>query len=322
MCGIVGYLGNGSAVDVRDGEFFTGVTSGAMPVLFDLLKKLEYRGYDSAGIAILNDENDEILTYKTEGSVDDLISITPDLGGHIGIGHTRWATHGKPSTGNAHPHSDGTGRIALVHNGIIENYAEIKDKLIDSRHEFRSETDTEVLPHLIEEYYDGDLESAVRNALSMVRGSYALAAICVDDPGKIVVARKDSPLVVGLGDGGVFIASDVSGILKYTRDVIFMNDGEIGVITDAGIDITTLDGVSVEKKIETIEWDPEAAEKSGYEHFMLKEIFEQPDTIRDTFSGRISADGIDLGVALPNVRRIVIHPSSGTQTRSSIAAIS
>jgi glucosamine--fructose-6-phosphate aminotransferase (isomerizing) len=192
MCGIVGYLGNASGVDVRDGEFFTGVTSGAMPVLFDLLKKLEYRGYDSAGIAILNGENDEIRTFKTEGSVDDLISITPDLGGHIGIGHTRWATHGKPSTMNAHPHSDGTGRIALVHNGIIENYTEIKDKLIDSGHEFRSETDTEVLPHLIEEYYDGDLESAVRNALSMVRGSYALAAISVDDPGKIVVARKDS----------------------------------------------------------------------------------------------------------------------------------
>jgi len=306
MCGIVGYLGNASGVDVRDGEFFTGVTSEAMPVLFDLLKKLEYRGYDSAGIAILNDENDEIRTSKTKGSVSDLISITPELGGRIGIGHTRWATHGKPSTRNAHPHSDGTGRIALVHNGIIENYTEIKDKLIDSGHEFRSETDTEVLPHLIEEYYDCDLESAVRNALSMVRGSYALAAISVDDPGKIVVARKDSPLVIGLGAGGFFVASDASGILKYTRDVIFMNDGEIGVITDSGVDITTLDGVSVEKKIETIEWDPEAAEKSGYEHFMLKEIFEQPDTIRDTFSGRISADGIDLGVALPNVRRIVI----------------
>ena len=290
MCGIVGYIG----------------TSGARPVLFDLLKKLEYRGYDSAGIAILNGESDEIRTFKTEGSVDDLISITPDLGGYIGIGHTRWATHGKPSTKNAHPHSNGTGRIALVHNGIIENYAEIKDKLIDSGHEFMSETDTEVLPHLIEDCYNGDLESAVRNALSMVRGSYALAAICVDDPGRIVVARKDSPLALGLGDGGFFAASDVSGILKYTRDVIFMNDGEIGVITDSGIDITTLDGVSVEKKIETIEWNPESAEKSGYEHFMLKEIFEQPDTIRDTFSGRISAEGIDLGVTLPNVRRVVI----------------
>ncbi|MEA1895623.1 MAG: glutamine--fructose-6-phosphate transaminase (isomerizing), partial [Euryarchaeota archaeon] len=290
MCGIVGYIG----------------TSEAMPVLFDLLKKLEYRGYDSAGIAVMSGENDEIRTSKTEGSVDDLISITPATGGHIGIGHTRWATHGKPSTMNAHPHSDGTGRIALVHNGIIENYVEIKDKLIESGHEFKSETDTEILPHLIEEYYDGDLESTVRNAISMVRGSYALAAVSVDDPGRIVVARKDSPLVIGLGDGDFFVASDVSGILKYTRDVIFMNDGEVGLITDSGIDITTLDGVSVEKKIETIEWDPEAAEKSGYEYFMLKEIFEQPDTIRDTFSGRISADGIDLGAVLPNVRRIVI----------------
>ncbi|RLG31267.1 glutamine--fructose-6-phosphate aminotransferase, partial [Methanosarcinales archaeon] len=197
MCGIVGYIG----------------TSEAMPVLFDLLKKLEYRGYDSAGIAILNNGNDEIRTSKTEGSVDDLISITPDLGGHIGIGHTRWATHGKPSTMNAHPHSDSTGRIAFVHNGIIENYIEIKDTLIKLGHEFKSETDTEVLPHLIEEYYDGDLESAVRSSLSMVRGSYALAVISVDNPGKIVVARKGSPLVIGLGGDDFFVASDVSGIL-------------------------------------------------------------------------------------------------------------
>ncbi|MEA1943910.1 MAG: glutamine--fructose-6-phosphate transaminase (isomerizing), partial [Euryarchaeota archaeon] len=284
---IVGYLG----------------TSEAMPVLFDLLKRLEYRGYDSAGIAIVNES---VETFKTRGSVDDLRSIAPDIKGCIGIGHTRWATHGKPSSENAHPHCDCTGSIAVVHNGIIENYTEIKDKLIDSGHEFRSETDTEVLPHLIEEYYDGDLESSVRNALSVVRGSYALAAVSADDPDKIVVARKDSPLVLGLGDGSFFVASDVSAILKYTKNVIFMDDGEIGAIKKDGISITTLKGVPVEKKIETIEWDPESAEKSGYEHFMLKEIFEQPDIIRESFSGRISADGVDLGLTLPDAKRIII----------------
>jgi len=287
MCGIVGYLG----------------TSEAMPVLFNLLKRLEYRGYDSAGIAIMNES---VETFKTRGSVDDLRSIAPDIKGCTGIGHTRWATHGKPSSENAHPHCDCTGSIAVVHNGIIENYIEIKGKLIDSGHEFRSETDTEVLPHLIEEYYDGDLESSVQNALSVVRGSYALAAVSADDPDKIVVARKDSPLVLGLGDGGFFVASDVSAILKYTKNVIFMDDEEIGTIKKDGISITTLKGVPVEKKIEMIEWDPESAEKSGYEHFMLKEIFEQPDIIRETFSGRISADGVDLGLTLSDVKRITI----------------
>jgi len=287
MCGIVGYLG----------------TSEAMPVLFNLLKRLEYRGYDSAGIAIMNES---VETFKTRGSVDDLRSIAPDIKGCTGIGHTRWATHGKPSSENAHPHCDCTGSIAVVHNGIIENYIEIKGKLIDSGHEFRSETDTEVLPHLIEEYYDGDLESSVQNALSVVRGSYALAAVSADDPDKIVVARKDSPLVLGLGDGGFFVASDVSAILKYTKNVIFMDDEEIGTIKKDGLSITTLKGVPVEKKIEMIEWDPESAEKSGYEHFMLKEIFEQPDIIRETFSGRISADGVDLGLTLPDVKRITI----------------
>jgi len=287
MCGIVGYLG----------------TSEAMPVLFNLLKRLEYRGYDSAGIAIMNES---VETFKTRGSVDDLRSIAPDIKGCTGIGHTRWATHGKPSSENAHPHCDCTGSIAVVHNGIIENYIEIKGKLIDSGHEFRSETDTEVLPHLIEEYYGGDLESSVQNALSVVRGSYALAAVSADDPDKIVVARKDSPLVLGLGDGGFFVASDVSAILKYTKNVIFMDDEEIGTIKKDGISITTLKGVPVEKKIEMIEWDPESAEKSGYEHFMLKEIFEQPDIIRETFSGRISADGVDLGLTLPDVKRITI----------------
>ena len=287
MCGIVGYLG----------------TSEAIPVLFNLLKRLEYRGYDSAGIAIMNES---VETFKTRGSVDDLRSIAPDIKGCTGIGHTRWATHGKPSSENAHPHCDCTGSIAVVHNGIIENYIEIKGKLIDSGHEFRSETDTEVLPHLIEEYYDGDLESSVQNALSVVRGSYALAAVSADDPDKIVVARKDSPLVLGLGDGGFFVASDVSAILKYTKNVIFMDDEEIGTIKKDGISITTLKGVPVEKKIEMIEWDPESAEKSGYEHFMLKEIFEQPDIIRETFSGRISADGVDLGLTLSDVKRITI----------------
>ena len=287
MCGIVGYLG----------------TSKAVPVLFDLLKRLEYRGYDSAGIATIGSS---IQTFKTEGSVDDLVSITPDLAGCIGIGHTRWATHGVPSSENAHPHCDNAGNIAVVHNGIIENYIELKDDLIGSGHEFRSETDTEVLPHLISEYYNGDLESSVRNALSKVQGSYALAVISTDDPGKIVVARKDSPLALGLGDGEFFVASDASGILKYTKNVIFMNDGEIGVISGGGVEITTMDGARVDKRIETLGWDAEAAEKSGYDHFMQKEIFEQPISIRETFSGRISSEGVSLDVPVPNARRVVI----------------
>ena len=287
MCGIVGYLG----------------TSKAVPVLFDLLKRLEYRGYDSAGIATIGSS---IQTFKTEGSVDDLVSITPDLAGCIGIGHTRWATHGVPSSENAHPHCDNAGNIAVVHNGIIENYIELKDDLIGSGHEFRSETDTEVLPHLISEYYNGDLESSVRNALSKVQGSYALAVISTDDPGKIVVARKDSPLALGLGDSEFFVASDASGILKYTKNVIFMNDGEIGVISGGGVEITTMDGARVDNRVETLEWDAEAAEKSGYEHFMQKEIFEQPISIRETFSGRISSEGVSLDVPVPNARRVVI----------------
>ncbi|HIE30798.1 MAG TPA: glutamine--fructose-6-phosphate transaminase (isomerizing), partial [Methanosarcinales archaeon] len=287
MCGIVGYLG----------------ASEAVPVLFDLLRRLEYRGYDSAGITILNGI---ILTSKAEGRVDDLASITPEIRGCTGIGHTRWATHGRPSPENAHPHCDCKDTIAVVHNGIIENYIELKDKLIDSGHKFRSETDSEVLPHLIEECYDGDLESSVRSALSMVRGSYAIAVVSAYAPDRIVVARRDSPLVVGLGSDGYFVASDVSAIIKHTKDVIYMGDGEIGVIKRDGVNFTTLGGVFIEKNIDTIEWDTEAAEKSGYEHFMLKEIFEQPAVIRETFSGRISSDGIDLDAALPNVRRIVI----------------
>ena len=287
MCGIVGYLG----------------ISEAVPVLFDLLKRLEYRGYDSAGIATVSSS---IQTFKTEGSVDDLVSITPDLTGCIGIGHTRWATHGVPSSENAHPHCDNAGNVAVVHNGIIENYIELKDELIGSGHEFISETDTEVLPHLISEYYNGDLESSVRNALSKVQGSYALAVISTDDPDKIVVARKDSPLVLGLGDSEFFVASDASGILKYTKNVIFMNNGEIGVISGGGVEITTMDGARVENRVETLEWDAEAAEKSGYDHFMQKEIFEQPISIRETFSGRISSEGVRLDVPVPNARRIVI----------------
>ncbi|MCD6207158.1 MAG: glutamine--fructose-6-phosphate transaminase (isomerizing) [Methanosarcinales archaeon] len=289
MCGIVGYLG----------------TLEAMPVLFDLLKRLEYRGYDSAGIAIAGNS---IRTSKTKGSVDDLVSVTPNVHGNIGIGHTRWATHGRPTSANAHPHCDDARGIAVVHNGIIENYTEIKERLIGRGYEFRSETDTEVLPHLFGEHYCGDLEASVREALSDVRGSYALAAICESEPDKIVVARKGSPLVLGVCGSDFFVASDVAGILKYTRDVIFVEDGEIGVITGDGIRLTTLDGTPVERDVETMDLDPEAAEMSGYEHFMLKEIFEQPAVIRETFSGRVSSGGIDLdlGMDLRDVERIVV----------------
>jgi glutamine---fructose-6-phosphate transaminase (isomerizing) len=273
MCGIIGYIGNRNAVNV----------------ILDGLKKLEYRGYDSAGIAFFTGKGVEVIRCK--GKIRDLASIVD--AGHVesnaAIGHTRWATHGKPSEENAHPHrSDG---IVVVHNGIIENYLPLKKKLISKGYTFTSDTDTEVLCHLIEEYAGTlPLEDAVRAALKEVKGAYAIAVINEKEPGKIVGVRKDSPLVVGLGDGEYFIASDVPAFLSYSRDVMFLGEEEMVVLTGDGVVVTTLDGTPVQKDVKTVTWSPAMAEKGGYSHFMLKEIFEQPRAVADTFRGRFSAE--------------------------------
>ncbi len=274
MCGIVGYIGEKSVV----------------PILIEGMKKLEYRGYDSAGIAVI--ENKKIVVSKSVGRLanleNKLSAYTPE--GAIGIGHTRWATHGRPSNKNSHPHNDCTGEFAVVHNGIIENYIELKEELEAQGHKFKSETDTEVLPHLIESLYQGNLEAAVRQVLAKVEGSYAMVVLAKKEPGKLVAARKDSPLVVGLGKGEYFLASDIPAILNHTRDIYIINDGEIVVLTKTGVNITDMSGQSVAKEVFHVDWDAVAAEKGGYPHFMLKEIFEQPKAVRETLGGRLSAD--------------------------------
>ena len=274
MCGIVGYIGPRSVV----------------PVLLDGLKKLEYRGYDSAGVAVI--ENNKILVVKSVGKIakleEKIEAYTPE--GNVGIGHTRWATHGRPSDVNSHPHTDCTGKFAVVHNGIIENYLELREWLESEGHEFVSETDTEVLPHLIEHFYQGNLEDTVREVIKKLEGSYAMVVLAKKEPGKIVAARKDSPLVVGLGKGEFFLASDVPATLAYTRDNYIINDGEIVVLTAKGVSVTDEEGNEVKKEIFHVDWDVVSAEKGGYPHFMLKEIYEQPKAIRETFSGRLSND--------------------------------
>ena len=273
MCGIVGYIGPQAAV----------------PILIDGLRKLEYRGYDSAGIAVL--ENG----IRVEKKVGKLAALEQALEGktftaNTGIGHTRWATHGKPSDENSHPHGDCSGRFAVVHNGIIENYLHLREWLKDEGHNFISETDTEVLPHLLEQYYQGDLTEAVRQVIAKVRGSYAMVVLCSEEPDKIVVARQDNPLVVGLGENENFLASDIPALLRYTRSIMILEDGEIAVLTADKVTVTDRDGQPVDKKVIEVTWKPEQAEKQGYEHFMLKEIFEQPKVLRDTLRGRISDD--------------------------------
>ncbi|ACV61526.1 glucosamine/fructose-6-phosphate aminotransferase, isomerizing [Desulfofarcimen acetoxidans DSM 771] len=273
MCGIVGYIG----------------TQEAVPILIDGLKKLEYRGYDSAGIAVL--ENG----IRVEKKVGKLAALEESLEGitftaQTGIGHTRWATHGKPSDENAHPHTDCTGKFAVVHNGIIENYLHLRDRLKEEGHEFISETDTEVLPHLLEKYYRGDLVEAVRLVIQQLRGSYAMVVLCMEEPDKIVAARQDSPLVVGLGENENFLASDIPAILKYTKRALILEDGEIVVLTADKVTVFNRSNHEVDKKVFEVPWKAEQAEKQGYEHFMLKEIFEQPKVLRDTVRGRISDD--------------------------------
>ncbi len=275
MCGIVGYIGPKPVV----------------PVLLDGLRRLEYRGYDSAGVAVV--QSGKIEIRRSAGkliNLENAIQGKP-LAGLYGLGHTRWATHGRPTEENAHPHRDGSGRIVVVHNGIIENYLEIKKELIAEGHKFESETDTEVVAHLVQKEWKNDgLENAVLRAMKRVRGLFALVLLSADDPEKLVTVRNGPPIVVGIGDGEYFVASDVPAILSHTRDVVFLEDREMAVLTAKGVTFTSLDGVVVERRPTRVTWDPISAEKAGYKHFMLKEIFEQPSAVRETVLGRASLE--------------------------------
>ncbi len=275
MCGIVGYIGGREAADF----------------LMDGLAKLEYRGYDSAGIAVYN--NGAIAVRKKQGRLVNLANEVKahPVSGTVGIGHTRWATHGGPSDVNAHPHTDEKGNFAIVHNGIIENYMELKEELLAKGYHFKSETDTEVVAHLCADMYDGDFTRTVRNVLARLRGSYSLVFMCKFEPDKIICSKKDNPLIVGLGKGENYIASDIPAILNYTRKTYIMNDGEIAIVQKNKVWVTDLEGKPISKKVFEVNWDAEAAEKGGFEHFMLKEIYEQPKAIRDTMSCRITKDG-------------------------------
>jgi len=296
MCGIVGYIGSRKA----------------SPILLSGLKKLEYRGYDSAGVCTIN--NKDVLIKKDIGKIEEIdkkINLG-NLEGDIGISHCRWATHGKVSKENAHPHTDCSGKIAIVHNGIIENYNELKKELEKKGHKFKSETDTEVIAHLIEENYDGDLKEAVLKALKKLGGSYALGVIHSDFDG-LIAARNESPLIVGVGKDENFISSDVPAILEHTKKVIYLDNEEIAVLGKDRVEIFDLDGNKKEKKIEEIEWNAEQAQKQGYKHFMLKEIFEQPQAITETISGRLEDSDVlikdEIGLSegeIKGIKRIII----------------
>jgi glutamine---fructose-6-phosphate transaminase (isomerizing) len=277
MCGIVGYVGNKQVV----------------PLIIDGLRKLEYRGYDSAGIAVVN-EGHELEIRRAEGklrNLEETIRLSP-LDGTYGIGHTRWATHGRPTEENAHPHRDCTGRVVVVHNGIIENYLQLKDRLRNSDHRFVTETDTEIIAHLIEEQLrqKQSFEEAVRSAVVELRGIFALSIINADEPDTIIAVRQGPPVVIGLGDREFFVASDIPPILHHTRDVFFLGDGEIAIINKDAVRVTDFEGNAVQPSIQRITWDPIMAEKGGFKHFMLKEIYEQPRSVRDTVQGRVSLD--------------------------------
>ncbi len=278
MCGIVGYIGNRRAVDF----------------LLEGLSKLEYRGYDSAGIAIY--DGNRIRVEKSVGRLAALRDkISEDMPeGTLGIGHTRWATHGRPSDRNSHPHTDCTGDFVVVHNGIIENYLSLKEELIELGHEFKSETDTEVVAHLLEEVYNGDFEASVREVLHRIEGSYSLVFMSKKQPDLLICTKQDNPLVIGLGEGENFIASDIPAIIQRTRRTFIMNDGEVAVVKKDSIAVTNRQGEPINKKVFQVNWNAEAAEKGGYEHFMLKEIHEQPKAVKDTMSQRISKDGFSI----------------------------
>jgi glucosamine--fructose-6-phosphate aminotransferase (isomerizing) len=275
MCGIIGYIGPKPVV----------------PIILDGLKRLEYRGYDSAGIAVVNDGHMEIRRSAGKLSNLELAVARSPLDGQYGLGHTRWATHGRPTEENAHPHRDGSGRIVVVHNGIIENYLDLKRQLTASGHVFQSETDTEVVAHLVQqEWRDDGLDGAVRRAMARVRGLFALVLLSADDPEKLVAVRNGPPIVVGLGDGEYFVASDVPAVLAHTRDVVFLDDGEMAVVTRNGATFSALDGTPRTHATTRVTWDPVMAEKAGFKHFMLKEIIEQPSALRETILGRVSVD--------------------------------
>ncbi len=300
MCGIVGYIGD----------------KEAYPILINGLKRLEYRGYDSAGIALINSKTN---TYKVKGKVSDLEEFVSgkNISGKIGMGHTRWATHGEPNDANAHPHESAKGNFIVIHNGIIENYATIKESLVQNGYTFRSETDTEVLANLIEYIYEGEnisAEDAVRFALQEVSGAYALVVVTKDENDKLIAARKGSPLVIGIGDGEYFLASDATPIIEHTKSVIYLNDNDIAVITKNELSLKTLKNDKVTPKVQKLDLEISEIEKGGFDHFMLKEIFEQPQTLVNTLRGRISSDLKDIhhgGISsvLPqiiNAKRLII----------------
>ncbi|MES1260500.1 MAG: glutamine--fructose-6-phosphate transaminase (isomerizing) [Acidobacteriota bacterium] len=275
MCGIVGYVGKKRVV----------------PVILDGLKRLEYRGYDSAGVAVYCD--DETLGIRRASgklrNLEDVLQLDP-VDGRYGIGHTRWATHGRPTEENAHPHRDCTGDIVVVHNGIVENYLPLKEQLQREGHVFKTETDTEVIAHLVEKYFEGNLEQAVRAAVKKLRGVFALAILSRRDPNKIVAAREGPPVVIGLGNHEYFVASDVPAILSHTRDMFFLADGDMAILTPDGVQLCDFSGTPVNRQVQHVLWDPIMAEKGGYKHFMLKEIFEQPRAVRDTTLGRVGQE--------------------------------
>ncbi len=275
MCGIIGYIG----------------TKPVVPVLIDGLRRMEYRGYDSAGVALVGKDGIELRRSAGKLANLELTIKSEPVDGLYGVGHTRWATHGRPTEENAHPHRDCTGRIVVVHNGIIENYLELKAELQGQGHEFKTETDTEIVAHLVEREMKKDgLENAVRRALKLMRGMFALVLVSAEDPEKIVAVRNGPPIVVGLGKDEFFVASDIPAILSHTRDVVFLGDEEMAVITRSGVEFTDYDGRAVSKTTQRVLWDPIAAEKGGHKHFMLKEIYEQPSSVRDTILGRVSLD--------------------------------
>jgi glucosamine--fructose-6-phosphate aminotransferase (isomerizing) len=275
MCGIVGYIG----------------TQKAVPIILEGLKRLEYRGYDSAGLAVFCEDN-QLAVRRAKGKLRNLeqaIQMSP-IDGLFGIGHTRWATHGRPTEENAHPHRDCKGNVVVVHNGIVENYLSLKQALQAEGHEFKTETDTEIIAHLVEKHFKGNLEQAVRAAVKELTGVFALAVISSDDPRKIVAARSGPPVVIGLGDDEYFVASDVPAILAHTQDMFFLADGDMAVLTPAGVQLSDFDGRPVKRQVSHILWNPIEAEKGGYQHFMLKEIYEQPRAVRDTTLGRVGQE--------------------------------
>jgi len=308
MCGIIGYIGK----------------SKAAPILIEALKRLEYRGYDSAGISTINENN--ILIEKDIGKIHEIESKINlnGLNGDIGISHCRWATHGSVTKENAHPHTDCNNNISIVHNGIIENFSELKEMLIKKGHKFKSSTDTEVIAHLIEDNYKGNIEEATRKALKQVEGSYALGIICAKEPQKLIAARNESPLILGLGKDENFIASDVPAILKYTNKVIYLDNNEIAILEKNNYSIKNINGNKIDKKINIIDWNSELAEKSGYEYFMLKEIHEQPRAITETLNGRIENGNINLideiNLSLDDLNKIdrIIIVACGTSWHSAL----